>query len=120
MVDIALPTFPDEQSLFRDETPDETAARIEKCGVGEIVVKNGEEPATILHYGDRQLSPAKAVTPVDTTGAGDSFNGAYLAARLLGDTPAEAARRAHQVAGAVIQVRGALAPHETLRAAFGA
>ena len=91
MVDIALPTFPDEQALFRDETPDETAERIEKSGVGEIVVKNGEEPATILHYGDRQIA-GELVTPVDTTGAGDSFNGAYLAARLLGDTPADAVR----------------------------
>jgi len=118
VVDIALPTFPDEQALFRDATPDETAARIEKSGVAEIVVKNGEDAATILHYGDLQSSPAKLVTPIDTTGAGDSFNGAYLAARLLGDTPADAARRAHQVAAAVIQVRGALAPFEVLRAAF--
>ena len=86
--------------------------------MAEVVVKNGEEAATILHYGDRQSSPAKPVTAVDTSGAGDSFNGAYLAARLLGDTPADAARRAHRVAAAVIQVRGALAPFEVLRAAF--
>jgi 2-dehydro-3-deoxygluconokinase len=119
VVDIALPTFPDEQSLFRDEVPDETADRISRSGVGEVVVKNGEDPATILHYGDRHVSPAVSVTPVDTTGAGDSFNGAYLAARLLGDAPVEAARRAHRVAAAVIQVRGALAPFEVLRSAFG-
>ncbi|TJW78350.1 MAG: sugar kinase, partial [Mesorhizobium sp.] len=31
---------------------------------------------------------------------------------------ADAARRAHRVAAAVVQVRGALAPFETLRAAF--
>ena len=43
-----------------------------------------------------------------------------LAARLAGNTPADAARRAHRVAAAVIQVRGALAPFETLRAAFAA
>ena len=53
-------------------------------------------------------------SPVDTTGAGDSFNGAYLAARLAGIAPAEAARKAHHVAAAVVQVRGALAPFETL------
>ena len=46
-VDIALPTFPDEQALFGDRTPEETAARIEHAGVGEIVVKNGEAPALI-------------------------------------------------------------------------
>ncbi len=120
-VDIALPTFPDEQALFGDRTPEDTAARIEHAGVGEIVVKNGEAPALIAHYGDRKASPAAHVaTPVDTTGAGDSFNGAYLAARLAGDAPEDAARRAHRVAAAVIQVRGALAPFELLQVAFKA
>jgi 2-dehydro-3-deoxygluconokinase len=118
-VDIALPTFPDEQALYGDQTPEDTAMRIERSGVGEIVVKNGEETALIAHYGGRQGSPAVNVaTPVDTTGAGDSFNGAYLAARLAGDTPAEAAVRAHRVAAAVIQVRGALAPVDVLKMAF--
>jgi 2-dehydro-3-deoxygluconokinase len=59
-------------------------------------------------------------SPVDTTGAGDSFNGAYLAARLAGTKPTEAARKAHRVAAAVVQVRGALAPFEMLQAAFTA
>nr|MBA3448257.1 sugar kinase [Pseudaminobacter sp.] len=54
----------------------------------------------------------------DTTGAGDSFNGAYLAARLLGHPPAEAVKRAHRVAGAVVQIRGALASFDLLRMAF--
>ncbi|TIU26611.1 MAG: sugar kinase, partial [Mesorhizobium sp.] len=43
----------------------------------------------------------------------------YLAARLAGHAPADSAVLAHRVAAAVVQVRGALAPFETLRAAFG-
>lgn len=117
--DMALPTFPDEQALYGDATPAETAKRLEGAGVAEIVVKNGEADALIAHYGDRQASAAVDVpAPVDTTGAGDSFNGAYLAARLLGHAPAEAAQRAHRVAARVIQVRGALASPDLLRAAF--
>ncbi len=120
-VDIALPTFPDEQALFGDATPADTVTRLTAAGIAEIVVKNGEAPALVAHAGNSAESPAIHVeTPVDTTGAGDSFNGAYLAARLAGNTPADAARRAHRVAAAVIQVRGALAPFETLRAAFTA
>ncbi|QPC92513.1 sugar kinase [Mesorhizobium sp. INR15] len=117
VTDIALPTFPDEQMLFGDTTPRATAERLGQL-VGEVVVKNGEMPALIAERGTTQDIPAIHVaTPVDTTGAGDSFNGAYLAARLAGHPPAEAAMRAHRVAAAVVQVRGALAPFETLRAA---
>ena len=116
LTDIALPTFPDEQALFGDADPQATAARIEALGVGEIVVKNGEAPALVLSNGGAESVPAIHVpSPVDTTGAGDSFNGAYLAARLAGVEPVDAARKAHRVAAAVVQVRGALAPFEVLR-----
>jgi 2-dehydro-3-deoxygluconokinase len=54
------------------------------------------------------VAPARVVAPVDTTGAGDSFNGTYLAARLTGESPEAAARRAHAVAGKVIRHYGAL------------
>ncbi|MGX5846981.1 sugar kinase [Mesorhizobium sp. PL10] len=118
VTDIALPTFPDEQMLFRDAAPQVTAERMGKL-VGEVVVKNGEEPALIATGGTLQPVPAQHVaTPVDTTGAGDSFNGGYLAARLAGHAPADAVQRAHRVAAAVVQVRGALAPFEVLRTAF--
>lgn len=117
--DIALPTFPDEQSLYGDASPEATAERLSAAGVGEIVVKNGDLPAFVCHDGRTVTVPAVHVeTPVDTTGAGDSFNGSYLAARLAGLSPLEATRKAHAVAAAVVQVRGALAPVETLRAAY--
>ena len=116
--DIALPTFPDEQMLFGDETPLATASRLGRI-VGEVVVKNGEAPALVAQAQTLREVPAIHVArPLDTTGAGDSFNGGYLAARLAGLGPADAAHRAHRVAAAVVQVRGALAPFETLRAAF--
>jgi 2-dehydro-3-deoxygluconokinase len=118
VTDIVLPTFPDEQMLFGDAAPQATANRLGKL-VGEVVVKNGEEPALIVENGTLRPVPAVHVaSPVDTTGAGDSFNGGYLAARLAGHAPAGAVLRAHRVAAAVVQVRGALAPFETLRAAF--
>ncbi|RWH71017.1 sugar kinase [Mesorhizobium sp.] len=118
VADIALPTFPDEQMLFGDPTPQATVERLGKL-TGEIVVKNGEQPALIALNGVSQSVDAVHVAaPVDTTGAGDSFNGGYLAARIAGHAPDAAAHRAHKVAAAVVQVRGALAPFETLRAAF--
>lgn len=117
--DIALPTFPDEQALFGDATPAATVARLRQAGVSEIVVKDGAEPALVAWPDRSETIPAvRVANPVDTTGAGDSFNGGYLAARLAGDAPEAAARRAHAVAAAVVQVRGALAPFEVLRQAF--
>ncbi|MEI9416435.1 sugar kinase [Mesorhizobium sp. Cs1321R2N1] len=119
VTDIALPTFPDEQTLFGDDTPQATADRLGQL-VKEVVVKNGEAPALIAEGGAlREVAAIHVAVLVDTTGAGDSFNGGYLAARLAGHSPEEAARRAHRVAAAVVQVRGALAPFETLRTAFG-
>ncbi|RUV95028.1 MULTISPECIES: sugar kinase [unclassified Mesorhizobium] len=119
VADIALPTFPDEQMLFGDEAPETTARRLGGV-VGEVVVKNGEQPALIAVDGASETIEAVHVaSPVDTTGAGDSFNGGYLAARLAGHAPVDAVRRAHRVAAAVVQVRGALAPFEILRTAFG-
>ena len=120
LADIALPTFPDEQMLFGDASPGATLERIAALGPREIVVKNGESSALVHHGGTTADVPARAVRALDTTGAGDAFNGGYLAARLAGDEPARAAERAHAVAAAVVQVKGALAPFSMLQDAFAA
>ncbi len=111
---IALPTFPDEADLYGDHTLSDTADRIAALGVREVVVKNGPEPALLRLAGEPDISaPALTeVKPIDTTGAGDSFNGGYIAARLAGRSPEEAVRLGHAVAARVIRHRGALAPFE--------
>jgi 2-dehydro-3-deoxygluconokinase len=118
LADIALPTFPDEQALYGDAAMETTAQRMQAAGAGEIVVKDGASPALLFGGGTGRRLPAMPTEAIDTTGAGDSFNGSYLAARLLGDEPQAAVMRAHRVASAVVRVRGALAPFEVLRAAF--
>jgi 2-dehydro-3-deoxygluconokinase len=117
ITDIALPTFPDEQALFGDVGPEATAERLRRAGVREIVVKNGADPALVVDRSDSYLVPALRVDAVDTTGAGDSFNGGYLAAALDGRSPLDSAALAHRVAATTVMVRGALAPYETLRVA---
>lgn len=119
VTDIALPTFPDENALFGDATPNDTADRIAGYGVREIVVKDGTEPALIVADGQRANVPAVMAKAIDTTGAGDSFNGGYIAARLAGLDPVKAAASAHKVAARVVEFHGALAPMSEARAAFG-
>jgi 2-dehydro-3-deoxygluconokinase len=66
----------------------------------------------------RETIPAsKAPKVVDPTGAGDSFNGAYLAARIAGASQAEAAREGHRVASIVIGEPGALVDPRLVRSA---
>lgn len=110
VTDIALPSFSDEAALFGDKRIGETAKRFNACGVGEVVIKDGEKPALVFGDGERgRVPPAKPEKVVDTTGAGDSFAGAYLAARLTGADPIAAAQLGHRVAAEVIGVHGALA-----------
>ena len=110
-VDIALPTFDDEALLWGDASPDATIERLQAFGIGEIAVKNGANGALVLNAGTRELVPVpQIVVPIDTTAAGDSFNAAYLAARLSGEAPVSAASSAHRLAGEVIRHPGAIMP----------
>lgn len=59
--------------------------------------------------------PACPVEPVDTTGAGDTFNGAYLHAVMKGMTAEEAGRFAAAAAGRSIQFMGSRAGAVTER-----
>jgi ribokinase len=60
------------------------------------VVKLGARGATYLSRQAVLRAPAPKVKAVDTTGAGDAFNGGYLSALLRGADPAECLRRGNQ------------------------
>lgn len=110
-VDIALPAYDDEAVLWGDPSPEATIERLQAFGVGEIVVKNGPNSALIGVAGKRDAVPVpEVVVPVDPTAAGDGFNSGYLAARLAGRGPLEAAEAAHKLACQVIRHRGAIMP----------
>lgn len=105
-VSIALPTLEDDCALFGLKDAAECAETWQSFGASEIVVKAGGEGAYLADEG--WIKPPEIIQPVDTTGAGDSFNGGYLGARLRGSQPAEAALAAHRLAAKVLMTPGAI------------
>jgi 2-dehydro-3-deoxygluconokinase len=77
----------------------------------EVVLKLAEPVVRIFCGESEETLVAEPVSGViDTTAAGDSFAAAYLAARLAGAEPVEAARCGHRLAGEVVRHRGAIIP----------
>jgi 2-dehydro-3-deoxygluconokinase len=115
LTDLAMPTFEDEQALFGDDNAQPCIDRLRAAGVSEIVVKQGSQGCVVATGSDCiEVPPLHVVQPVDTTAAGDSFNAAYLAARINGASPREAALAGHRLASAVILSPGAVIARERM------
>ncbi|NOJ06053.1 sugar kinase [Vibrio splendidus] len=111
--DIALVTFDDEQLLWGDTTPQDTIDRLHKLGVKTIIVKLGAE-GCLVSESPAQTPSLIETTPVETvvdsTSAGDSFNGGFLSCYLAGGSVAEACQQGNALARLVIQHHGAIIP----------
>jgi len=108
--DIVLGSVGDLSALYPGESPAALMARIPSP---EVVLRLAE-PASLLRFpgGSSEVGAEPVTRPVvDTTAAGDSFAAAYLAARLTGADPVEAAHAGHQLAGVVVSYHGAIIPH---------
>jgi 2-dehydro-3-deoxygluconokinase len=113
--DIVLASTEDLLPLFPYET-DSQLMELIRCS--EAVLKL-LEPASIVRFEgvSHEVRPEPLTTPVvDTTAAGDSFSAAYIAARLAGAEPVEAARAGHHLAGVVVCYPGAIIPRSAMPA----
>ncbi len=104
--DIGLPTLEDEAMLNGATSAADVQAHWQGLGAGEVVVKLGVDGCLLSDVGI--VPPPERLSPRDTSGAGDAFNAGYLAARLDGLSPAEAALRGHRLAGWTVMRSGAI------------
>lgn len=107
VADIGLPTLDDERALGLGDAA-AVAGHWRALGCNETIVKLGA--AGCLLPDGSFLAPPATLRPVDTSGAGDAFNGGYLAARLTGADIRSAALAGHERAGWCIMRRGAIPP----------
>jgi 2-dehydro-3-deoxygluconokinase len=110
--DVALPSLDDEIALFGDTGPDEVIARLLKTGVTRGALKRGAVGPLAIGHQTPETVFAPADRVVDTTAAGDSFNGAYIAALLKGLDPAQCLQAGHYIARKIVAVHGAIAPRD--------
>jgi 2-dehydro-3-deoxygluconokinase len=113
VANLLFATFDDERRLFEDPDPGSAGRRYRNAGAEEVVVKLGAD-GVLVFAGDQTVTvPAEHVEHVvDTTAAGDSFAGTYLAARLAGADAPSAGRWAASVAAQVVKQAGAIVPTE--------
>ena len=115
IADIVLASTEDLLPLWPGESNEALLARIP---AKEVVLKLAEPRSIVRFAGASRGVEAEPVTRpvVDTTAAGDSFAAAYIAARLGGADPVEAARAGHHLAGVVVCYAGAIIPREAMPA----
>jgi sugar/nucleoside kinase (ribokinase family) len=81
---------------------------LQQGGFEEVVLKRGRADALLAVAGSSEVIPVPAATasPVDLTGAGDAFSGAYAACRAIGYIPQDAVSRAVVGAAMIVECSG--------------
>lgn len=100
----------DAKALFGEDNPRRQVEALQGAGVRELVLTLDAAGCILAAEGTETVLPAPATMVKDTSGAGDSFNGAYLAARLAGRSPLDAAHAGLNLAARVVTWPGAVVP----------
>ncbi len=113
-VDVLTPNET-ELRILLGRAPDDPSESLDLCNellqadVGTVVLTRGERGALVVTANGYREIPAFEVKVVDTTGAGDAFNGT-LAASLAEGLPLERAARRASAAGALACTRLGVIP----------
>lgn len=108
--DIALPGLEDAEQLVGISDPDAIADHYLGLGAGVVALTLGKEGCLVATADERRRVPGITVDAVDATGAGDTFDGNFLAEFHRHGDPFEAARYANAAAALSTCGYGAVAP----------
>jgi 2-dehydro-3-deoxygluconokinase len=110
LCDIALPGLDDGLALTTLEKPDAIVDFYLRLGARVVVLKLGKAGAIAATAKKRERIDGRAVAAIDATGAGDCFDGAFLAEFVRHGDPFAAARFANVAAALSTLGYGAVAP----------
>ncbi|MXQ11809.1 sugar kinase [Microvirga makkahensis] len=110
MADILLPGLDDARQLTGLERPEEICAFYLGLGCGVVALTMGRNGTMVATKERVEVIAARLVEAVDATGAGDTFDGAFLAEWLLHRDPFRAAAYANAAAALSTLGKGAVAP----------
>ncbi len=98
LADYILGSSFDEIPLLAGERDAELAAQKLAAHGAAVILRSGDQGADLFRTGTRIHAPAFPVTVADTVGAGDTFDGAFIAAKLSGLSDADAMQEANAAA----------------------
>lgn len=115
VADILLPSRQDLELLYDVDEPGLQMMRLVERGAREVAL-TAEAAGCLIRHAEtiRHVDGTRVETVIDTSGAGDAFNGAYLAARLQGREPLAAAQAGLALAAQVVGHAGAIVPTSSL------
>jgi 2-dehydro-3-deoxygluconokinase len=110
LCDLALPGLDDAQQLTGLERPEDICDYYLKSGCSVVALTMGKSGTMVADSTRREVIPSKKVDAVDATGAGDTFDGAFLAEWLVHRDPFKATAYANAAAALSTLGKGAVAP----------
>lgn len=113
LADICLPSYDDVVAITGITDPE---AIVDWClarGTRTVALKLGSDGAIVADRDQRHRIAPHPCKPVDATGAGDTFGGAFVARLVAGDSIATAGRYAAVAAALSTEGFGAVAPIPT-------
>lgn len=108
--DICLPSYDDLATITGLSDPDALVDHCLRLGAKTVALKLGAKGTLVADANRRDRIAPHPCKPIDATGAGDTFGGAFIARIVGGDTPVEAARYAAVAAALSTEGFGAVEP----------